>query len=67
MTKQHFIALADTIRDYNVIAHTDGKPLFTPAQISVLACFCEEQNARFNRERWLGYIAGQCGKNGGRV
>lgn len=36
---------------------------------AVLACtladFCVIQNPRFNRERWLAYIAGECGPNGG--
>jgi hypothetical protein len=32
-----------------------------------LAEFCRDQNGRFNRERWLGYIAGTNGKNGGAI
>jgi hypothetical protein len=32
-----------------------------------LADFCASQNSRFDRERWLGYIAGECGPNGGKV
>jgi hypothetical protein len=27
--------------------------------------FCVARNPRFNRERWLDYIAGKCGANGG--
>ena len=30
-----------------------------------IASFCLEQNGRFDRERWLGYIAGTNGPNGG--
>lgn len=67
MSKKHFIALADAIRDFNECAkHGDCDP-FTPTQIALLAGFCEEQNPNFNRERWLDYIAGKCGKNGGKV
>lgn len=61
MTKKHFIALADYIR----------KPAgycepFTRRQIEWLADFCKAQNGRFDRARWLAYIAGECGPNGGR-
>jgi hypothetical protein len=58
MTKQVLIALADTIID---------SPLpFSPAHIKALADFCEAQNPNFKRERWLDYIAGKCGANGGK-
>lgn len=67
MTKQHFIALADTIKDFNAVARQDGTAMFTETQIAVLAGFCEEQSPRFNRSRWLDYINGQCGPNGGAV
>ena len=61
MTKQHFIALADMIR-----GNRDATG-FTPDAIMLLSYWCAGQNPRFNRERWLGYIAGECGKNGGKV
>lgn len=57
MTKKHFIALADAIRRYD-----HG---FNANQLNTLADFCESQNPNFNRERWLDYIAGHCGPNGG--
>ena len=62
MSKRDFIALADEIRDAN---RTEGYK-FSPQQINVLAKFCYDQNCRFNRERWLAYIAGVCGPNGGK-
>jgi hypothetical protein len=76
MTKKHFIALADAIRNYNdpdnicrrsaQLSDSDGHYFdFTEAQIEALADFCQAQNPDFNRERWLGYIAGTNGKNGG--
>lgn len=75
MTKRDFIALADTIKAQQT--HMDNAPEsdrarnlrapFTDDQILVLAIFCESQNPRFDRERWLGYIAGTNGKNGGKV
>ena len=67
MSKKHFIALADDIREHNRCAVNNGEIPFTPDQIDVLARFCRMQNSQFNRERWLDYIAGECGPNGGRV
>ena len=66
MTKQHFIALADKIKR----ANGSGFPTaykFSEEQINYLADFCQEQNPNFNRERWLSYIKGECGSNGGKV
>ena len=78
MTKSSFIALADMIREHDKrVANHDNPcavrymdpdvPAFHPAQIEALASFCASQNPNFNRERWLDYIAGKCGKNGGKV
>lgn len=68
MTKKHFIALADMIREHNNCAATkDGIfDKFTEMQLIALAEFCRDSNPRFNRSRWLAYIAGECGPNGGR-
>jgi hypothetical protein len=35
--------------------------------VVALADFCAEQNDRFNRKRWLGYVHGACGPCGGEV
>ncbi|MFL6437725.1 MAG: hypothetical protein ACJ71Q_09110 [Terriglobales bacterium] len=61
MSKKHFIALAEYLRD------TCGycEP-FTRKQIEHLASFCHAQNSNFKRERWVGYIKGENGKNGGK-
>jgi hypothetical protein len=64
MTKKDFIALADHIKRHN---NTGGVPRFTWAQIESLADFCKSQNYAFLRQRWLDYIAGKCGPNGGKV
>jgi hypothetical protein len=68
MTKKHFIALADYIKAENQSSNLCGISLpFRPRTIYALADFCESQNPNFNRERWLAYISGECGPNGGEV
>ena len=72
MTKKHFIALADTIRAHNEWSDRNrlaigGSKHFQEHHIEALADFCQSQNPQFNRDRWLGYIAGTNGKNGGRM
>ncbi len=64
MSKKHFIELADHIKKFIGL----GSPVeFTQSQIESLADFCASQNPNFKRERWLDYIAGKCGKNGGKI
>ena len=41
--------------------------MFTELQIAALAEFCREQNSDFKRDRWLQYIDGKCGQNGGSI
>ena len=66
MTKKHFIALADFIKDHNRTAGSDRQK-FTEHQIAMLSTFCDSQNPRFDRERWIDYINDSCGKNDGKV
>lgn len=70
MSKKNFIALADAIREHNrLAAYIDapsGEQRFTKDQIDTLARFCAQQNGQFNRQRWLDYINGECGPNGGK-
>lgn len=66
MNKKQFITLANHIRGSN--ANTmQSLGIFTPDQIEALADFCRAQNPAFNRARWLSYIAGTCGPNGGKI
>ena len=67
MTKKNFVALADSIREHNRLAKVNGENAFTVDQVAELARFCASVNPRFKRERWLDYIAGRCGPNGGTV
>jgi len=75
MSKKHFIKLADMIRDIqarHIAAHptalirsSGGCMLATVRE--ELARVLAEDNPRFNKQRWLAYIAGDCGPNGGKV
>jgi hypothetical protein len=69
MTKKHFIALADYIKWHNnearAFPHTH-KP-FKPSHLDTLMKFCRSQNGNFSNGRFLGYIAGECGSNGGAI
>ena len=65
MTNKHFIALADTIRAYGSNCSVSADKISIP--VSVLADFCATQNPNFDRNRWIDYIAGNCGPNGGKV
>ena len=70
MSKKDFIALADVIRKHNQDCESrgsgNGEPFYYGAVLK-LAAFCANQNPAFNRERWLAYIAGECGPSGGVV
>lgn len=68
MSKKDFIALANAIREHNSEESEWSDPSSSPfdhCQIDVLADFCQSQNPNFNRDRWLGYIAGTNGPSGG--
>jgi hypothetical protein len=66
MSKKHFIRLADAIIR-SAPADRSAQGTFPRAAILALADFCQAQNPHFNRSRWLGYIAGECGPSGGKV
>ena len=66
MTKKHFIALADAIRQYNKTGIGKDMP-FTIHHLDALAYFCRQQNFNFKRQRWLDYIDNKCGPNGGKL
>jgi hypothetical protein len=65
MTKKHFIAVADAIREHNRARNQFGDA-FSDEQISTLSVCFRELNPRFNAVRWENYIAGKCGPNGGK-
>ena len=63
MSKKDFIALADFLKARTITPNNGGT--FTLYQIEQLADFCQWQNSNFNRDRFLGYIAGTNGPSGG--
>lgn len=65
MTKQHFIGLADAIREHNRLAELNGSPKFESGHLDTLADFCKGHNSNFMRGRWMDYVHGLCGPNGG--
>ena len=71
MNTKQLIALADTIRRANSIPSDaqSGETVehFTRHAIFKLADFCAASNPAFKRDRWLDYIAGKCGPNGGAI
>lgn len=67
MSKKDFIALANAIKEHNRVLDTRSLAAFRPEHLDTLATFCRMQNPRFKRDRWLGYIAGENGPNGGSI
>jgi hypothetical protein len=66
MSKQDFIALADALRtempgdNWNPNKRTQWE-----LDVKAVADVCARSNPRFKRERWMRYVAGECGPNGG--
>lgn len=77
MTKKHFIALADAMRttkpesEIDIMGVASSEYTAELAQwkqdVNIIALVCASHNPQFNRERWLAYIAGECGPNGGPI
>ena len=67
MSKKDFIAIADKIREHNRADSDGASEPFTRGQLDSLAWTFQGLNPDFKRDRWLGYIAGENGKNGGTV
>lgn len=63
MTKKHFIALADAIRHHN--KYGPSMQPFNSWHLETLAKALQSMNPRFNPNRWIGYVKGLCGPNGG--
>jgi hypothetical protein len=71
MSKKHFIALADTLRASKPTnpqsQHFEEYLYQWQRDVEHIADFCRSQNSAFMRGRWMDYINGECGPNGGKV
>jgi hypothetical protein len=73
MSKKHFIALADALRREKLrLTHDDmendylrGRDNQWERDVKQIADVCAASNPAFNRERWMNYVNGLCGPNGG--
>ena len=73
MTKKHFIEVANLIAEHNRVAAkhaslgiADSLVPFDAGQLETLCDAFKRCNGQFSRERWLAYVAGECGPNGGK-
>jgi len=63
MSKKDFIALADAFRSLPQDAATWDR-----TEVLVrLRDFCTAQNGAFKPDRWIDYLLGKCGPNGGAI
>lgn len=75
MSKRDFIALADEMRtalNDAVLHQSRDSDVYHCREtvewlIGRLASFCKSQNPAFKRDRWIAYIHGECGPNGGTI
>ena len=78
MSKKHFIELADCLirtrpnkSSFDMDSASDASTyLDCKAQwdrdVDAVADVCIASNPRFDYQRWLAYISGECGPNGGK-
>lgn len=67
MTKKHFIEMADRLRGTRPGETYSADWDQWKRDVLAMAAFCRSQNAAFKKERWLDYIEGKCGPNGGKI
>lgn len=74
MSKKHFIELADALRRLKPFKPTPMSDEYFLGALrqwestrDAMADFCHQQNHNFMRERWLAYIDGTQGPNGGKL
>ena len=68
MTKKHFIALADALKESRPIMPLDSdKGRQWCKDVHTIGDCLDRANPQFNRERWLDYIEGKCGPSGGAI
>src|SRR5271166_5021243 len=68
MSKRDFVALADALRAEKPGDNWNpNKRVQWELDVEAIADVCAASNPRFKRDRWMSYIAGECGPNGGRL
>ena len=67
MSKKHFIALADALRSIKPGDDCTAMMAQWRFTVDTLADLCARENSAFNRQRFIGYIMGECGPSGGAV
>jgi len=68
MSKRDFVKLADALRAERPGDNWNpNKRVQWELDIKAIANVCAESNPRFKRERWMSYVNGECGPNGGEL
>jgi hypothetical protein len=66
MSKRDFVALADSLRAEKPGENWNpNKQVQWELDVKAVADVCARSNPRFMRERWMDYVNGLCGPNGG--
>jgi putative protein kinase ArgK-like GTPase of G3E family len=66
MSKRHFIALADALRAEKPQPNWNPNKLAQwELDVKAVANVCAASNSAFKRDRWMDYVNGLCGPNGG--
>lgn len=69
MSKKDFVELADVLRPYVIFPEDGSEPILADdlclPLIRELRSFMKRQNSAFMDDRWMSYLRGTCGPNGG--
>lgn len=66
MSKKHFIALADALRETKPEGGTE-KAVQWQKDVDAIIGFCKSQNSQFDATIFRGYLNGECGPSGGKI
>ena len=68
ISKRDFITLADALREERPGKNWDAnKHVQWELDVRAVARACKGLNWRFKLERWMAYVRGECGPNGGNL
>ena len=67
MSKKYFIALADALRAEKPADNWLNKKVQWDMDVRAICRVLAASNPRFNELRWMQYVNGQCGPNGGAI